>query len=203
MDKNKMIIIVLIIVILILAVGLYSIMPNAKEDTRLTINANETVYRGDSIDIVLTDSNNTPISNRTISINIMGNNVSNNYSVKTNENGLAKLKINESEGNYTINCTFSGDDEYNGNSIADNVTIKINQAVITQSHVSSTADNSEPEYGSDSYVDKWDESQQSGSDWAYMHDQPVKSEGGHDYKRMYDEDSGESYWYQMDREYDE
>lgn len=203
MDRNKIIILALIIIIAILAVGLYSVMPHAKADTNLTINVNETIYQGDSIDIVLTDFNNTPLSNKTISVNISGNNVSNNYSIKTNDKGIAKLKVNESEGNYTINCTFIGDDEYNGNSTIENITVEIKQAVITQSSTSSTLASNNPEYGSDSYVDKWDESQQSGSDWAYLHDQPVKSEGGHEYKRMYDEDSGESYWYQMDRDYGE
>lgn len=53
---------------------------------------------------------------------------------------------------------------------------------------------------SKSYVEKWDESQQSDGDWAYTHDQPVKKENGHKYKRMYDEDSGKSYWYQTDQD---
>ena len=62
---------------------------------------------------------------------------------------------------------------------------------------------SEPEYGSDEYVNQWDKSQQEGNDWAYLHDQPVKTENGHKYKRMYDEDSGKSYWYQMDQDSEE
>ena len=53
------------------------------------------------------------------------------------------------------------------------------------------------EFGTDEYVDRWDESQKGDDSWAYTHDQPVKSEGGHDYKRMYNPDTEESYWYQM------
>ena len=60
----------------------------------------------------------------------------------------------------------------------------------------------EPEYGTDEYVDRWDQSQQSNDNWAYLHDQPVKTENGHEYKRMYDQDTGESYWYQMDQDFD-
>ena len=56
---------------------------------------------------------------------------------------------------------------------------------------------SDPEFGTDEYVDRWDESQKGDDSWAYTHDQPVKSEGGHDYKRMYNPDTEESYWYQM------
>ena len=68
---------------------------------------------------------------------------------------------------------------------------------------SSSSEESEPEFGTDEYVDKWDESEKTGTDWAYLHDQPVKSENGHEYKRMYDPDTQEGYWYQMDQEYDE
>lgn len=64
----------------------------------------------------------------------------------------------------------------------------------------SSVSSSEPEYGSDSYVDRWDESNKNGDSWAYLHDQPVKTDDeGNEYKRMYDEDTGEGYWYKMDK----
>ena len=72
----------------------------------------------------------------------------------------------------------------------------------SSSQESSSVEN-EPEYGSDDYVDKWDESQKTDTDWAYRHDQPVKTENGHECKRMYDPDTKKGYWYQMDQEYDE
>ena len=53
---------------------------------------------------------------------------------------------------------------------------------------------SDPEYGSDEYVAKWDESQRNGDSWAYRHKQPTKSEDGQSYHRMYNPDTGESYW---------
>ncbi|WP_407410770.1 hypothetical protein [Methanobrevibacter sp.] len=62
-----------------------------------------------------------------------------------------------------------------------------------------SSSNSEPEYGSDEYVQRWDESNLNGDNWAYTHDQPVKTDDdGHSYKRMYDEDTGENYWGRMD-----
>lgn len=68
----------------------------------------------------------------------------------------------------------------------------------SSSYEESSSSDSEPEYGSESYVDRWDESQKNEDSWAYLHDQPVKTDDdGHRYKRMYDEESGESYWYQM------
>lgn len=61
----------------------------------------------------------------------------------------------------------------------------------------SSGGDSEPEFGSDEYVEMWDESNKNNDAWSYLHDQPVKTEDGHDYKRMYNPDSGEGYWYQM------
>ena len=62
----------------------------------------------------------------------------------------------------------------------------------SSSHESSSSD-------SKSYVEKWDESQQTDGDWAYTHDQPVKTgDDGKEYKRVYDEDSGKSSWQSMD-----
>lgn len=82
----------------------------------------------------------------------------------------------------------------------------VNATLVEDSGDSSSQESSsygsEPEYGTDEYVDRWDQSHQSNDDWAYLHDQPVKTENGHEYKRMYDEDSGESYWYQMDQDFD-
>lgn len=57
--------------------------------------------------------------------------------------------------------------------------------------------NSDPNYGSDAYVDKWDNSQKQGDSWAYTHNQPVKYEDGHQYNRRYNPDTGESYWDQV------
>ena len=82
----------------------------------------------------------------------------------------------------------------------------VNATLVEDSGDSSSQESSsygnEPEYGTDEYVDRWDQSQQSNDDWAYLHDQPVKTENGHEYKRMYDQDTGESYWYQMDQDFD-
>ncbi len=53
----------------------------------------------------------------------------------------------------------------------------------------------DPAYNSEDYVDRWDKSQKAGDNWAYTHSQPTKTgEDGHSYKRMYDPNTGESYW---------
>lgn len=60
---------------------------------------------------------------------------------------------------------------------------------------SSQKSSSDLEYNSEDYVERWDQSQQSGDSWAYTHSQPTKTgEDGHSYKRMYNPNTGESYW---------
>lgn len=199
MDRNKLIILILIIVIMVLAAGIFSVSFHAKEDTKLAFLSNSTIYEGDSIEIKLSDLNNTPISNQTINITVDNNK---SYSVVTDENGIGTFSINESEGNHTLNCTFYGNENYEGNNTSKNITVET-EVIEAQSYSSSYSSSveSEPEYGSDDYVDKWDESQDGDGVWAYTHDQPVKTDDdGHRYKRMYDEGSGESYWYQMDQD---
>lgn len=57
---------------------------------------------------------------------------------------------------------------------------------------------SDPKYGTDEYVEKWDKSQKNNDGWAYTHDQPVKTGAdGDSYKRVYHEDTGKSSWESM------
>lgn len=77
---------------------------------------------------------------------------------------------------------------------------KTNESTQDSSNVESSKSVDEPEPNSKSYVEKWDESQKSGSSWAYTHDQPVKTgKDGKQYARVYDEDSGKSKWRSMSR----
>ena len=203
MSKDKLIILVLLIIIVILTTASFAVMPNnEKQNSQININSNSTIYLGDTIEIILKDSNNAPISNQTIYVNIIGENNTNfNYSLKTDSYGIGRLMINQTEGNITVNCTFEGNDKYNANSTYRTIYIQIKEAIASQSNSSPVSSYSssgdEPEFGSTDYVQKWDESQKGDGSWAYTHDQPVKTENGHEYKRMYNPDNGESYWYKM------
>lgn len=66
--------------------------------------------------------------------------------------------------NGTVNATLESDDSSYGDS----------------SSYSESSGSSEPQYGSDDYVERWDQSQQDNDNWAYLHDQPVKT-----YKTVY------------------
>ena len=111
---------------------------------------------------------------------VMLNKTSNN----TNKTNITNNAAN-STNNTTINVTHIG---------------KTNESAGSSDSGNSKRDSksgSNPEYGSDAYVDRWDSSQKEGDSWAYTHSQPVKYEDGHKYSRVYNPDSGESYWNQI------
>ena len=151
MDKNKTIILILLVVIAILAAGL--VMSNMhsieKKQTKLTILGNSSINEGDAIKVKLTDLNKTPIANQTVNITVTGkDNTSEYFSVVTNDKGVGKLDMNKSQnksqGDYKINCTYGGNDNYTANSTAKKIKIvkKASQAESSssESHESSNSD---------------------------------------------------------------
>ena len=146
MDKNKIILIAIIAVIAVLAIGVFMGMSNtSKMDTKLTIKADSPIYEGDSIKIMLTDLNNTPIANQTVNVTITDkDNSSAYYSVVTNAKGVGKLKLDKDKGKYSINCTYSGNENYTGNSTVKK--IKIQEEVVETQTSSSSSSGSDSGY---------------------------------------------------------
>lgn len=123
--NNKIIIGVLLVIIVALAIGIIFSFNQSKESTVLSIVSNSTVYEGDSIEVKLTDLNNTSLSGKMINISVVNNN-STVISVSniTDNEGCVKLKLNCTEGNYTVNCSFAGDENYTSNSTSENLIVK-------------------------------------------------------------------------------
>ncbi len=143
MDKNKIIIVALIIIIAALIVGMIAIMPNfGKENTNLTIKSNDTITQGESVKIELTDVNGTPIDNETVNVTIEDDkgDVDHKTAV-TNENGVAKVKIEE-PGNYTVNCTFEGNDNFTENTTTQEV--EVVEEVVEESSSSDDGSSDDP-----------------------------------------------------------
>lgn len=118
-----MIIVALIVVIALFVIGLAAMMPSfSKEKTNITVQGgNDTISQGESIDVKLTAVNGTPIDNETVNVTITKVNKTANKTVNktvkkktvhTDKKGVAKVKIDEDPGNYTVDCTFSGNEEF-------------------------------------------------------------------------------------------
>lgn len=123
MERNKMIIVALIVVIALILIGLAVALPGfSKEKTNITVQGgNDTISQGESINVKLTDVNGTPIDNETVNVTITKVNKTANKTlnktvkkktVHTNKKGVAKVKIDEEPGDYIVDCTFSGNDEF-------------------------------------------------------------------------------------------
>ncbi|MDO5859867.1 hypothetical protein [Methanobrevibacter sp.] len=140
-NKNIIIILVAIIVILALVAGVMFFQTiNAKEPTKVKITSNNTLYEGENLTLKLTDLNNTPLSKEKVNITIKNSKgkIVANKTVKTNEKGNAKLDLNLKKGNYTVNVTYGGNENYTGNNTTQKLTIKEEEKIVeTQSTTSS------------------------------------------------------------------
>lgn len=160
-NRNVIIILVVIIAILGLAVGMMFLSPaEAKKECKIAIAGNSTLYEGDDLAVKLTDLNKTAIAGQSINVVITDKDgeVVVNESVKTNSKGSAKLDLELDAGNYSVNATFGGNDNYTGNSTVKKIAVKeaVQESVqesVQQSSTSSSSSSSS-EYGA--YInDEW------------------------------------------------
>ena len=128
-NKNIIIILVAIIVVLAAAIGVMLLNPIiAKEPTKIKIISDKEQYEGGELNIKLTDLNKTPISKEIVNITITDKNgkVVVDEVVKTNSKGKAKLDLDLKKGDYVVNVTFDGNENYTGNNTTQK--LKINKA---------------------------------------------------------------------------
>lgn len=78
-----------------------------KETPIISVNSSN-VYSTEPVGIYLTDSNNTPLSNKNITVKINNKD----YPLSTKKNGVASLKLNLKPNTYTMKVIFAGDDNY-------------------------------------------------------------------------------------------
>ncbi len=72
-----------------------------------------TLYgEGNNYNITLKDSYGTPIKGENIQLAISQGNLTDNFILQTNENGMASLTINYLPGTYNVKATYKGDDIY-------------------------------------------------------------------------------------------
>ena len=106
--KNLIIICITAIILVLIAVGAIFIMSHNPVKTSLNLNIDSPIYINDSISIKLVDNESNTLVNKTININLT-NSDKKEYikSVETNENGIAKYKLNLPKGDYKLNASFS------------------------------------------------------------------------------------------------
>ena len=142
-QKNIIIILLIVIIILAAAIGVMCLSPSvAKQDTKIAITSNDTLYEGSNLTVKLTDINGTGISNQTVNVTLKDDEgVTSYFSAVTNSKGIGTLKLDKSAGNYTVNVTFAGNDNYTGSTASQYLEIKeevVEQPAAQQSSSSSS-----------------------------------------------------------------
>lgn len=142
-NRNIIIILLVIIVALAAAIGFVLLNPtHAKEPCKIKITSDKEQYEGGELSIVLTDLNNTPLSREIVNITVTDKNgsiVVDNV-VKTNAKGNATFDLNLEIGEYTVNVTYGGNENYTGNTTTQK--LKINEEVVEEPEPSDSSSSS-------------------------------------------------------------
>ena len=134
-NRNIIIILLVIIVALAAAIGFMLMNPtHTKEPCKIKITSDKEQYKGGELSIVLTDLNKTPLSKEIVNITITdkkGKVVVDDV-VKTNSKGKAKLDLKLKKGNYKVNVSYGGNENYTGNNTTQKLKIKEKEKVVEQ-----------------------------------------------------------------------
>lgn len=138
--ENKNIIIILIAIVIVLA-AITGVMflqsSNAKEPTKIKITSDKEQYEGGELSIKLTDQNKTPISKEIVNITITNSKgkVVVDDVVKTNSKGKANMDLDLEGGEYIVNVSYGGNDNFTVSNATQKLTIK-EEVVAEQSTIS-------------------------------------------------------------------
>ena len=126
MDRREIIIGLIVFFVIVLAVLMFTGHDSAK-DTQLKILNGNTIGENSTIYVKLTDGEKQSLEGKTLSVKIFDSKGKEVFSksAKTHVTGVAIVKIhNFTDGKYTINVTYAGDENYTSSSISQNVNIK-------------------------------------------------------------------------------
>ena len=155
--NSRDIIIICATAIILLAIGIF-LMANpfggAGETAILTMESNQQLNEGDSLILKLSDENKTAISGERIEINLThgSNGVTENFTLKTNENGECKLEDLIAD-NFTLSAKFNGNKDYKPAMITGTIYVKKKANPSSQT---SRSDKYKTDNKVDDVIDGWD-----------------------------------------------
>lgn len=155
--NSRDIIIICATAIILLAIGIF-IMANpfggAGETAILTMESKQQLNEGDSLILKLSDENKTAISGERIEINLThgSNGVTENFTLKTNENGECKLEDLIAD-NFTLSAKFNGNKDYKPAMITGTIYVKKKANPSSQT---SRSDKYKTDNKADDVIDGWD-----------------------------------------------
>ena len=115
-------------IIIILAIGIFVLsnpFESAGETAILTMESNQQLNEGDSLILKLSDENGNAISGERIEINLTheSNGVTENFTLKTNENGECRLEDLIAD-NFTLSAKYNGNKNYKQATLSGNIYVK-------------------------------------------------------------------------------
>lgn len=155
--NSRDIIIICATAIILLAIGIF-IMANpfggAGETAILTMESKQQLNEGDSLILKLSDENKTAISGERIEINLThgSNGVTENFTLKTNENGECRLEDLIAD-NFTLSAKFNGNKDYKPAMITGTIYVKKKANPSSQT---SRSDKYKTDNKADDVIDGWD-----------------------------------------------
>ena len=156
--NSRDIIIVCGTIILLLLIGIFVMFGmNGEEQTSiLTMTSSSSLTEGDSLVLKLNDENGSAIAGERIEINLThaSNGITENFTLKTNENGECKLEDLIAD-NFTVLAKYYGNKDYKPATLSGEIHVK--------KKVSNTVINTNTDYKSehkvDDVIDGWDPSE--------------------------------------------
>ena len=148
--ENRNIIIILVVGIVVLAavIGFMLFNPshNVKEPTKIKITSDKEQYKGGTLKLQLADLNKTPISKEIVNVTVTDKKgkVVVDEVVKTDSKGKANLDLKLKKGNYKVNVTYGGNENYTGCNITQKLKIKEKVVKAQETSSSSNGGSSEP-----------------------------------------------------------
>ena len=126
--NTRDIIIICATIIIILAIGMFVLshpFGSAEKTAILTMESNQQLNEGDSLVLKLSDENGTAISGERIEINLTheSNGVTENFTLKTNENGECRLEDLIAD-NFTLTAKYKGNKDYKQATLSGNIYVK-------------------------------------------------------------------------------
>ena len=115
-------------IIIILAIGIFVLsnpFGDAGETSILTMESSQSLNEGDSLVLKLSDENKNAIPGERIEINLThgSNGVTENFTLKTNENGECRLEDLIAD-NFTLTAKYKGNKDYKPASLSGNIYVK-------------------------------------------------------------------------------
>ncbi|MBR0271177.1 MAG: carboxypeptidase regulatory-like domain-containing protein [Methanobrevibacter sp.] len=132
MEYNKIIIILLVIIIILAAaIGVTLLNPaDTKDPVKVIITSESEQNEGGKLSLLLTDLNNTALSNEAVNITVTDSagKVVMEKIARTNSNGESTIGLDLSPGEYNVSVVYSGSEKYGESHAQQKLTI--NQEVV-------------------------------------------------------------------------